>query len=156
MNKKAKTAKNDGEDNYYVFYGKQGKGFFEMFDARLINLYGPTEGDITSWECPRLSPGETMDRTPVGKPTSNAKVYILDSDMQPVPVGATGEVHFGGRGIARGYLNKPDLTQEKFVKNPFARRSLIKTYMDAPFMSNIISHSLVIMRSILVLQIHTP
>ncbi len=101
--------------------------FFKVFDARLINLYGPTEADMTYWECPHLKPDEKINVVPIGKPTSNVKVYILNKSMQPVPVGVPGELHFGGANTARCYLNRPTLTATKFIQNPYAEGRLYKT-----------------------------
>jgi non-ribosomal peptide synthetase component F len=60
-----------------------------------------------------------IDNVLIGRPISNMTSYILDENMRPVPLGAVGELHIGGVGLARGYLNKPELTAEKFVINPF-------------------------------------
>eukprot|EP01060_Flectonema_neradi_P035778 TRINITY_DN667_c1_g2_i1.p1 TRINITY_DN667_c1_g2~~TRINITY_DN667_c1_g2_i1.p1 ORF type:complete len:2206 (+),score=387.95 TRINITY_DN667_c1_g2_i1:56-6673(+) len=99
--------------------------FFEVFDpdiTRLHNLYGPTEADMTYWECPKLHPGSEdtiLSKIPIGKPMLNVKVYILDEWGNPVPAGVPGELHFGGVTTARGYLGLPELTNQKFVPNPF-------------------------------------
>lgn len=87
--------------------------------AKLHNLYGPTEAavDVTAWTCGDLPPGCLTP--PIGKPIDNIRMYILDPDLQPVPVGAVGEIHIGGVGVARGYLNRADLTTERFIPNPF-------------------------------------
>jgi len=92
--------------------------FFARFDAELHNLYGPTEAsiDVTSWTCQR---GSDRCSVPIGKPIANTQIYILDSHMQQVPIGVQGELHIGGDGLARGYFNRPGLTAEKFVANPF-------------------------------------
>lgn len=91
--------------------------FFEQFpDRELHNLYGPTEAaiDVTAYPCRR------EDRiVPIGKPIANTRIYILDGELKPVPVGSTGELCIGGVGLARGYLNQPELTAEKFVASPF-------------------------------------
>ncbi|MFN6272726.1 MAG: amino acid adenylation domain-containing protein, partial [Microcystis sp.] len=95
----------------------------ERFFARLVcelhNLYGPTEAAIhvTFWQCQSDSNLKTV---PIGRPIANIQIYILDSHLQPVPIGVIGELHIGGVGLARGYLNKPELTAEKFIPNPFA------------------------------------
>jgi acyl carrier protein len=85
---------------------------------KLHNLYGPTEAavDVTFWACERESKRQTI---PVGRPIANTQIYILDSYLQPVPVGVPGELHIGGVGVARGYLNRPELTAERFISNPF-------------------------------------
>ncbi len=101
-----------------------GVEFIDRFVERLnlhnvlLNCYGPTEGciDVTSWTCQR---GSNYTIAPIGRPTANVQVYILDENLQPVPVGQSGELHIGGVGLARGYLNRPELTTEKFIRNPF-------------------------------------
>jgi amino acid adenylation domain-containing protein len=84
----------------------------------LHNLYGPTEAtvDVTSWTCD-WDPGRTV--IPIGKPISNTRMYILDNNGEPVPVGAAGELFIGGVGVARGYLNRQELTAERFLLDPF-------------------------------------
>jgi amino acid adenylation domain-containing protein len=86
--------------------------------AELHNLYGPTEAtvDVTSWTCD-WDPARTV--IPIGKPISNTSMYILNGDLEPVPVGVDGELFIGGVGVARGYLNRPELTAERFLPDPF-------------------------------------
>ncbi len=86
--------------------------------VRLYNLYGPTEAaiDVTYWHCPDNFDGQVV---PIGKPISNSRIYLLDSQQQPVPFGAIGELYIGGVGVARGYLNRPELTAERFLADPF-------------------------------------
>ena len=83
---------------------------------RLHNLYGPTEVsiDVTYFE---TSPNGNVY---IGKPIQNTRAYVLDSDFAPVPVGVTGELYLSGAGLARGYINRQDLTDERFIINPFA------------------------------------
>ncbi len=90
-------------------------------DAELVNVYGPTEATIetTTWVCSRKA---TTEIVPIGRPMTNAQVYALDGQMQPVPVGVVGELYIGGDGLARGYLNRPDLTAEKFIPDPFSQQ----------------------------------
>ena len=92
--------------------------FYKKSAAQLHNLYGPTEAsvDVSAWFC---VPDKTDDSIPIGRPIANISLYILDRQLNPVPVGALGELHIGGIGLARGYLNRPDLTAEKFIPNPF-------------------------------------
>ncbi|MDY7023527.1 MAG: amino acid adenylation domain-containing protein, partial [Cyanobacteriota bacterium] len=92
--------------------------FFRKLDAELHNLYGPTEAaiDVTAWQCIRDS---NLLTVPIGSPIANTQIYVLDSHLQPVPIGIPGELHIGGIGLARGYWNRPDLTADKFIPNPF-------------------------------------
>ena len=87
--------------------------------AEIRNLYGPTETTIsvTVWHCKEPLPGTSI---PIGNPIANTQIYLLDSQLQPVPVGVEGEIYIGGVGVARGYLNRPELTAERFLPNPFA------------------------------------
>ncbi len=103
--------------------------FFESNDlpTRLINLYGPTEAtvDVSYFECLR---NQTYDTIPIGKPIDNIKLYIVDPEYKPVPIGVVGELCIAGVGLARGYLKRDELTTEKFVENPFDKGSkLYKT-----------------------------
>ena len=88
---------------------------------RLINSYGLTEAtiDSTYFEGDALDLPESRP-VPIGRPFANTRVRILDRNLQPVPVGAAGELHVGGPGLARGYFNRPELTSEKFIADPFA------------------------------------
>ncbi|WP_125718606.1 non-ribosomal peptide synthetase [Pseudoalteromonas rubra] len=86
-------------------------------ECQLHNLYGPTEAaiDVSFWDCSSdISAG-----VPIGKPIDNIQLLILDKDANIVPKGVTGELHIGGDGLARGYLNKPELTAERFIANPY-------------------------------------
>jgi thioesterase domain-containing protein/acyl carrier protein len=88
-------------------------------EVRLHNHYGPTESHVVTSMllCDEL---ETWPATaPIGRPIANARVYVLDAERHPVPIGVPGELYIGGAGLARGYLNRPELTAEKFVANPF-------------------------------------
>jgi amino acid adenylation domain-containing protein len=80
------------------------------------NLYGPTETTVwsTAWKVESGS-----DRILIGRPIDNTEAYILDSNFEPVPVGVGGELYLGGDGVARGYRNRPEVTAERFVNNPF-------------------------------------
>jgi amino acid adenylation domain-containing protein len=81
------------------------------------NLYGPTE--TTVWSTVEQIKSKE-EQILIGRPIDNTQIYILDSTMQPVPIGVPGELHIGGDGLARGYLNRPELTEEKFIPHPFS------------------------------------
>jgi acyl-coenzyme A synthetase/AMP-(fatty) acid ligase/acyl carrier protein len=83
--------------------------------VQLINEYGPTENAVCSTACV-LRDGEPS--VPIGVPVANVKVFILDENMRLVPVGVPGEIFLGGCGLARGYLNQPELTAERFIQSP--------------------------------------
>jgi amino acid adenylation domain-containing protein len=88
---------------------------------KLVNTYGPTEATIVTTVYPFSDSTETLDwSVPIGKPIGNTQLYILDKSLQPVPFGVVGELHIAGACLARGYLNRTDLTQEKFIPNPFS------------------------------------
>ncbi|MGA1840821.1 MAG: non-ribosomal peptide synthetase, partial [bacterium] len=92
----------------------------EKGTGRLLHVYGPTENTtFTSWYEVSSVPKEAMT-VPIGRPIANTQVYVLDSQMEPVPVGVPGELYIGGDGLARGYLNRPELTAERFVDDPFS------------------------------------
>ncbi|WP_455825751.1 amino acid adenylation domain-containing protein [Pseudomonas graminis] len=92
----------------------------------LYNLYGPTEAavDVTAWNCARP---EVPDNTPIGKPIANTRMYLLDAQLQPVPLGVVGELFIGGVQVARGYLNRPELTAERFLQDPFNHGRMYRT-----------------------------
>jgi len=91
----------------------------ELPDCQLINGYGPTE-NTTFTCCYPITKSQIDISVPIGRPIANTLVYILDTQLQPVPIGIPGELHIGGDGLARGYLNRPELTAEKFISNPFS------------------------------------
>lgn len=97
-------------------------------ETRLINEYGPTETVVGCcvYELPRGT--HTSGAIPIGRPIANTQVYILDSRLQPVPIGVTGELYIGGDGVAWGYLNRPDLTADKFIPDPFTRKAGARLY----------------------------
>ena len=93
--------------------------------ASLINVYGPTESTVWSTAHRVVTDGRAV---PIGRPIANTQTYILNPNLNPVPIGAPGELHIGGAGLARGYLNRPELTAEKFIPNPFQENTrLYKT-----------------------------
>jgi amino acid adenylation domain-containing protein len=83
----------------------------------LINTYGPTETTVTATL--HVAGKDSGDEFPIGRPIDNVQVYLLDEHLEPVPVGTPGKLYIGGAGVGRGYLNRPDLTAEKFIPNPF-------------------------------------
>jgi len=85
---------------------------------QVFNIYGPTEDTVyATFTLLSQSPHEKLT---IGRPITNAQTYILDHNLEQVPIGVSGELHLGGVGLARGYLNRPKLTAEKFIKNPFS------------------------------------
>jgi amino acid adenylation domain-containing protein len=93
------------------------KEIYERTTAtKVYDLYGPSED--TTYSTYTLRMGEGLQT--IGRPISNTRIYILDSRLQPVPIGVPGELYIGGAGLARGYLNRPELTAEKFIPNPFS------------------------------------
>lgn len=94
----------------------------------LVNGYGPTEG-TTFTCCHVMRQGDAVpDSVPIGRPISNSRAYILDENLQPVAPGEPGELWAGGDGVARGYLNAPDLTAEKFLADPFSSEPGARMY----------------------------
>ena len=99
-------------------------------DCKIMNHYGPTE---TMGCCTFLLDGhnfgaEKPATVPLGRPMANQQIYILDNDLQPVPVGVAGELCMAGAGLTNGYFNQPNLTAEKFVANPFASQPEARLY----------------------------
>ena len=92
---------------------------------RFFNAYGPTESTVcaTVAQC-----FEDMDVLPIGRPIANTKIYILDRYLQPVPIGVPGELHLASVGLAKGYLNRPELTDSKFIANPFSQKLSDRLY----------------------------
>ncbi|MCZ2718832.1 non-ribosomal peptide synthetase [Erwinia amylovora] len=95
--------------------------------TRVLNAYGPTEAAVctTAWVADR--PCEE-GYIPIGLPIPNSCIYLLDDNLQPVPTGATGEIYIGGLGVARGYLNQPALTGERFLTDPFSPQPGARMY----------------------------
>ena len=94
----------------------------EAPDLRIVHCYGPTETTTyaTTFEVKEVA--ENAESVPIGGPIGNTQVYVLDAHQQPVPMGVTGELYIGGQGVALGYLNRPDLTAEKFLCDPFSEK----------------------------------
>ncbi len=96
--------------------------------VRAHNLYGPTEAavDVTQWDC-----GQWRDQylsVPIGRPIANTQIYILNDQLQPSPIGVPGELYIGGHNLAKGYLNKPELTGQRFIPNPFSKEAGARLY----------------------------
>jgi amino acid adenylation domain-containing protein len=99
--------------------------------CRVLNHYGPTETTvgILTYDTTQESEGErARGMVPLGKPLSNGKIYVLDKELNPVPVGVRGEIYIGGVGLARGYVNRAEMTAERFVPNPFSARGGERLY----------------------------
>jgi amino acid adenylation domain-containing protein len=101
--------------------------FCELSDAELHHSYGPTETSIAVTEsiCARGQRGPV----PIGRPLANTRVYVLDKHLHPVPIGVPGELYVGGHGLARGYLQRPELTAERFVPDPFSSEPGSRLYV---------------------------
>lgn len=87
--------------------------------VKILNGYGPTEATVFCTNYLFIPKDNYLEYLPIGTPLSNTLCYVLDENLNPVPVGATGELYIGGAGLARGYINQLALTQEKFIPNPF-------------------------------------
>jgi amino acid adenylation domain-containing protein len=94
----------------------------------LVNNYGPTECTVVATSGPVLPEGSPTMPPPIGRGIANLQIHLLDEHLQPVPAGAPGEIHIGGAGLARGYHNRPDLTAERFVPDPFDAKSGRRLY----------------------------
>ena len=94
----------------------------DELNYQFVNAYGPTECTVESSLVvySKETQQHALEQNSIGKPLSNMHYYVLDSALNPVPVGIVGELYIGGAGVARGYLNKPELTGERFIENPFA------------------------------------
>jgi non-ribosomal peptide synthetase component F/acyl carrier protein len=103
-------------EQVYAYHGVQ----------QVFNLYGPTE-DTTYSTCALVKKGANESPN-IGRPIAQTQIYILDAHLQPVPVGVTGELFIGGDGLARGYLNHPDRTAERFIPNPFSTQPGTRLY----------------------------
>ena len=88
-------------------------------EIEIYNEYGPTEATVGCMIHKFDSNGDLAPSVPIGIPIANTEIYLLDEHLSPVPTGVIGEIYIGGHSVAQGYLNRPDLTQEKFVTNPF-------------------------------------
>lgn len=95
--------------------------------AALTNLYGPTEAaiDVTWWDC---SADDASLRVPIGRPIDNVRMYVLNKYLQPVPIGTVGDLYIGGEAVGRGYLNRSELTAERFIDDPYCAETGARMY----------------------------
>ena len=103
------------------------KSYYNRLNAPLHNLYGPTEAaiDVTHWSCSQNTP---IGNVPIGVPIANTYIRLLDAQLRLVPIGIAGELHIGGVQLARGYLNRSELTAERFIKDPYNEDSDARLY----------------------------
>jgi amino acid adenylation domain-containing protein len=94
--------------------------FKRLNGCRLHNHYGPTETHVVTALTLAEDPAEWPDLPSIGRPIANARIYLLDRQMRPVPIGVVGEIYIGGAGVARGYLNHPELTEQRFLSDPYS------------------------------------
>lgn len=102
--------------------------FERLKDARLVNQYGPTEAHVVSAFELEGHPAGWPYLPPIGRPIANTQLYVLDARLDPVPAGEIGELYIGGVQVAQGYLNRPELTAEKFIADPFNRTPDARLY----------------------------
>ncbi|NHB98447.1 non-ribosomal peptide synthetase, partial [Photorhabdus stackebrandtii] len=95
---------------------------------QLLQAYGPSEGTTFTTMYPIEALPQGVTRIPIGRPIANTRVYLLDDDGQPVPIGVIGEIYVGGDGVACGYLNRPELTKERFLVDPFSDQPDARMY----------------------------
>jgi amino acid adenylation domain-containing protein len=96
--------------------------------TRIINEYGPTETVVGCCVYEATTRTRSSGSVPIGRAIANTQIYLLDAGLQPVAVGVTGELHVGGAGMARGYLNQPELTAERFICHPFSAEPGARLY----------------------------
>lgn len=111
----------------YIFTGSDRvqKADVDKVPFKIVNAYGPTEASVISSSAIIYDKNKSPH---IGSPIDNAQIFILDADLNPVPIGVIGEIYISGDGIAKGYLNRPDLTAEKFIPNRFSRNPGARMY----------------------------
>jgi amino acid adenylation domain-containing protein/non-ribosomal peptide synthase protein (TIGR01720 family) len=97
--------------------------FKTLTNCTLHNHYGPSESHVVTAYQLAGSPTRWPTHPPIGRPIANTQIYVLDKHLKPVPIGVVGELYIGGVNLARGYLDRPAMTAERFIPNPFARRT---------------------------------
>lgn len=98
-------------------------------ECQVINHYGPTETTVgVLTYAVEVSSNFISETVPLGRPLTNTEIYLLDAYLQPVPIGVLGEIYIGGDSVARGYLNQPEITAEKFIHHPFSQNPTAKLY----------------------------
>ena len=102
--------------------------FTQLADCTLHNHYGPSESHVVTAYTLAQKPLTWASHPAIGRPISNTQIYILDQFMNPVPAGVPGELYIGGIALARGYINRPDVTAEKFIPDPFSREPGARLY----------------------------
>ena len=98
--------------------------------CQIVNHYGPTETTVgvLTYLVKGQSAKQISKTVPLGRPLANTQVYVLDKQLQPLPIGVSGELYISGAGLARGYLNRPELTEERFIANPFSNEPRAQLY----------------------------
>ncbi|MBV9689955.1 MAG: amino acid adenylation domain-containing protein [Ktedonobacteraceae bacterium] len=104
------------------------KALQDLPKCRLINGYGPTENTIFTCYAHVTEQTDLSRSVPIGHPVAQTQAYLLDPLLQPVPIGVPAELYAGGDGVTRGYLNRPELTSERFIKNPFSANPEARLY----------------------------
>ncbi|MGO1072599.1 non-ribosomal peptide synthetase [Lysobacter sp. CA199] len=102
--------------------------FQHLPECRLHNHYGPTESHVVTAHTLERETDTWPERVPIGRPIDNARIYLLDPRGRPVPLGAVGDIHIGGAGLAQGYWNRPELSRERFLPDPFSDRPEARMY----------------------------
>ena len=102
--------------------------FGRLEGCRLYNHYGPTETHVVTSFSLKGAPTEWKKFPPIGRPISNTQTFILDTNLEPVPISVPGELYIGGHGLARGYLNRPELTAEKFITHSYGTTPSMRLY----------------------------